>query len=78
MIIHDVNSRGAMVSPNDDEHFRGFVFLDTIEDALKWIRNDANVSGSAQLTTGITVYEDQATDLRNLIYRARAKKGRAS
>lgn len=78
MIIHDVNTRGIVVSPNDDERLRRFIHLDTIENALKWIRNDANVSGSAQLTTGIVIYEDQAMDLRHRIYRERAKARRTS
>lgn len=67
MIIQSISSKGAQVAPNDDEKWSRWVWADQITNALKWIRNDANASGSAQLTTGITVHEDEAADLLDRI-----------
>lgn len=84
MIIHSVSSNGAQVAPNDDEKWSRWVWADQVDNALKWIRNDPNASGSAQLTTGITVHEDEAVDLLDRIHRAarqataRARAGRVS
>lgn len=70
MIIQNVTRNGAQVAPNDDEKWSRWVWEDQVVNALKWIRNDANVSGTGQLTTGITVHEDEATDLLDRIHRA--------
>lgn len=84
MIVQSVSSQGAQVAPNDDEKWSRWVWVDSIVNALKWIRNDANASGSAQLTTGIIVHEDECTDLLARIDAAarqavrRAHSGRAS
>ena len=72
MIIQSVTRNGAQIAPNDDEKFSRWVWADQVHNAIKWIRNDANVAGNAQLCTGITVYEDEAVDLLNRIQRAAA------
>ena len=77
MIVYSTDSRGAVVGDNE-ETVRHYVHRDSVVNALKWITNDANASGSAQLQTGITVHEQDATDLLKLIdaaYReARARR----
>ena len=56
-----------------------WVWRDAIESGLRWIHNDANASGYAQLQTGVVVYEDQCTDLLNRVKRAGFQAtGRAS
>lgn len=70
MIVQSITSQGAQVAPNDDEKWSRWVWADQVENARKWCINPANASGSAQLTTGITVYEDEACDLLDRIHRA--------
>lgn len=66
MIIYSVDSRGAVVGDNE-ETVRHYVHRGSVVNALMWITNDANTSGSAQLQTGITVHEQDAADLLKLI-----------
>lgn len=79
MIVYSTDSRGAVVGDNE-ETVRHYVHRDSVKRALKWIANPMNSDGSAQLQTGITVHEQDATDLLKLIDAevARRRQRRAS
>jgi len=74
LIIQTVTSNGAQVAPNDDEKWSRWVWEDQVVNALRQIQSDAFPNDYAQLTTGITVTEQDAVDLLNLITKKKADR----